>query len=63
MLRFYKRPGLSPGAQSVCLSKIASVCEEIKVKNLQTELCIYVQLLDGNKGKVISIDLRLEIQI
>ena len=52
MLRFYKKPGLSPGAQYVCLTKIASKSEEMQVKDLHTELCIYVQLQDGTQGKV-----------
>ncbi len=53
MLTFYRKPGLSPGVHSVTLSRISSVCENLVVKDVFTELCFFVQLNNATFGEFI----------
>ncbi len=50
MLQFYRQPALSEGKQSVLLKRLNTGVSEIKINNLATELCFYIQLQKNLKG-------------
>lgn len=53
VLRKYRGPALSPGAQETTLAKLEQCTDNgLKLDKLETELCFFVQLEAGCEGKL-----------